>query len=265
MTRDRDRNSMWAMLGSVGGPCSSDWLPCTLFYAALHQGLLGTEFFPRYCAAHPILYCEVGLFFVGVAALLLKAGRSPSQLAHDARRSELETSRSGTIPVEQCGEMLEELERPAGRVPAARISGAACARRWRIVERKGSADGLDDELKYLSELDEVAPARQLWLGADRHLGDSHAGIPWERSSGSPRRWGTSIRSCWRPTSRQAMEGLMAGLYVAFDTTSLALSLSMVLMFVQFFAERWRLQLLSIVDARAAEELRGSFRDGGHVA
>ena len=55
-----------------------------------------------------------------------------------------------------------------------------------------------------------------------------------------------------------MEGLLAGLYVAFDTTALALSLSIVLMFVQFLVDRMETQLLATVDARASEELAGRF-------
>ncbi len=47
----------------------------------------------------------------------------------------------------------------------------------------------------------------------------------------------------------AMEGLLAGLYVAFDTTALALSLSILLMFFQFFVDRVESQLLTVVDAR----------------
>ena len=59
-----------------------------------------------------------------------------------------------------------------------------------------------------------------------------------------------------------MEGLLAGLYVAFDTTALALSLSILLMFVQFFADRLETQLLSIVDTRVNEELVGRFETVG---
>ena len=94
------------------------------------------------------------------------------------------------------------------------------------------------------------------------LGDPDAGVSWERSSGITQALGDLDPNCSRPTSRQAMEGLMAGLYVAFDTTSLALSLSMVLMFVQFLAERMETQLLSIVDTRASEELMGRFETTG---
>ena len=68
------------MLGNVGWPVLIGLAASTAFYTALHRGLLGTQFFPRYCAAHPILYCEVGLFFVGVAALLLKVADLRGQL-----------------------------------------------------------------------------------------------------------------------------------------------------------------------------------------
>ncbi len=59
-----------------------------------------------------------------------------------------------------------------------------------------------------------------------------------------------------------MEGLLAGLYVAFDTTALALSLSILLMFVQFFVDRVETQLLSMVDTRVNEELVGRFETVG---
>ena len=89
---------------------------------------------------------------------------------------QLKTAQSGTIPVEHCSEMLDELsEMPA----AARRSyfGRRLREALENVERKGSADGLDDDLKYLSELDEARQHDSYALGQDRDLGDPHAGIP----------------------------------------------------------------------------------------
>ncbi|MFP6648904.1 MAG: MotA/TolQ/ExbB proton channel family protein, partial [Pirellulaceae bacterium] len=60
----------------------------------------------------------------------------------------------------------------------------------------------------------------------------------------------------------AMQGLLSGLYVAFDTTALALSLSIVLMFLQFLVERCETQLLSVVDHRTDSELVGRFQQAG---
>jgi len=60
----------------------------------------------------------------------------------------------------------------------------------------------------------------------------------------------------------AMQGLLAGLYVAFDTTAIALCFSIGLMFVQFMLDRGESQLLSAVDHRASEELAGRFELNG---
>ena len=60
----------------------------------------------------------------------------------------------------------------------------------------------------------------------------------------------------------AMQKLLDGLYVAFDTTALALSLSIVLMFVQFLIDQIESQLLSKVDDRTNKELLGRFPQWG---
>ncbi len=255
MTRERDRNSLWAMLGNVGWPVLLGLAASTAFYTALHKGLLGTQFFPRYCAAHPILYCEVGLFFVGVAALLLKVADLRSQLG-TTRTIGFETPRSTLVPVEQSAEMLEELDDFPGSARRSYL-GRRLREALEFLDRTGDADGLEEELKYLSELDE---ARQhdsyglvrIVIWATPMLGFLGTVVGITRALGDldPKLLATNIE--------QAMQGLLAGLYVAFDTTSLALSLSMVLMFVQFFAERVETQLLSIVDARAHEELSRRF-------
>jgi hypothetical protein len=55
-----------------------------------------------------------------------------------------------------------------------------------------------------------------------------------------------------------MNGLLAGLYVAFDTTAIALCFSMALMFLQFGIDRMETQLLAAVDDRVGQELLGRF-------
>jgi hypothetical protein len=59
----------------------------------------------------------------------------------------------------------------------------------------------------------------------------------------------------------AMQSLLSGLYVAFDTTALALCLSIVLMFIQFLVDRIETQLLINVDDRVHDELVGCFDIG----
>ena len=56
-------------------------------------------------------------------------------------------------------------------------------------------------------------------------------------------------------SQDAMNGLTAGLYVAFDTTAIGLVLTMAAMFVQFAVNRSELVLLSSIDDRVSETLQ----------
>ena len=57
---------------------------------------------------------------------------------------------------------------------------------------------------------------------------------------------------------EAMEGLLAGLSVAFDTTALALTLSIALMFIQFLVSQGETQLLTAVDQRTIDSLGRRF-------
>jgi hypothetical protein len=62
--------------------------------------------------------------------------------------------------------------------------------------------------------------------------------------------------------QDAIKLLLGGLYVAFDTTAQALLLSMVLMFIQFLADRMEINLLSTVDEIVNDEIAGRFQELG---
>jgi hypothetical protein len=132
------------------------------------------------------------------------------------------------------------------------------------VERKGAADTLDQELRYLADND-VARLHgsfalvRIIIWAIPILGflGTVIGITMALASLSL-------------NLEQSMQEVKAGLATAFDTTALSLSLSMVLMFTQFFCERYETRLLERVDAAASSELVGRFEEsaGGsdpHVA
>ncbi len=250
---------MVAMLGSLGWPLILGLSACTLFYGAYHQGLLGSEFVYRYFASHPVSYFATGMFFVGLAALLLKLLNVAGQF-WALPSIGLDADRSVCLPVEQCGELLDQLE----ELPrAARRSyfGQRLREALEHVERKGAADALDEELKYLADMDE---ARQqdsyalvriiIWATPMLGFLGTVVGITQALGDLDPKMLATAIQT--------AMEGLLAGLYVAFDTTALALTLSIILMFFQFFVDRMETQLLSIVDRRMNEDLVGRFETVG---
>jgi biopolymer transport protein ExbB/TolQ len=225
------------------------------FYILILKGPLSNEAMHRYFASHPVSYCATVMFFVGLASLGLKLIDVVGQQI-SLRRITLDFSDDQELTLEEVPSLLERLhDLPEGLHQSYLARRLRDALTW--VVRKSAAIGLDDELKYLADND---AARQqdsyslvriiIWatpmlgflgtvIGITRALGD--LGTQSELLATDP---------------KTAMQGLLAGLYVAFDTTALALSLSILLMFIQFLVDRLETQLLVEVDRRTNDELTG---------
>ena len=149
-----------------------------------------------------------------------------------------------------------ELARAAGRPGETARVAAEFLSRQAVVRCTGARGtlpfrgGTQRGVEVLSDVDADPPAGELFAGADHHLGDAHAGVS-RTVVGITQALGDLDPQLLATDPKSAMQGLLAGLYVAFDTTAEALSLSMVLMFVQFFADRFESHLLGTVDQRAA--------------
>lgn len=124
------------------------------------------------------------------------------------------------------------------------------------LHRTDSTATAEDELKYLSELDlerqqqRYALARIL-IWATPMLGFLGTVLGISEALG-----GIAIGP--ENNFESMMNGLRGSLYVAFDTTALALTLSMLLMFVLFLIDRFEMQLLSLVDTRTHAEVSRHF-------
>jgi MotA/TolQ/ExbB proton channel family len=264
VTRPQNRSSFTAMLGNLGWPLLLGAAMCSLFLAMLYQGPLHTPLMMRYFAGHPINLCTTVLFFVGLAALLFKF-RDIALEYKAVGEVELPAIPPDGQAIEQVGSLLDTLAAYPARVQKSYI-GRRLNDLLETVERKGAATGLDDELKYLADID---AARQqdsyalvrivIWaapmlgfLGTVVGITDALGDLGQEFASNKEA--ATNLG--------QAMNGLLSGLYVAFDTTAQALLLSMVLMFVQFLCDRLEVQVLSIVDTQVNAEMTGRFQDLG---
>jgi len=224
------------------------------FFAPLQAGWLSGDveaFVRRYFAGHPILCVETTAFFVGLSSLVLKA-LDVSRQASGLSRISLGPVAAGGQPAADSERLLTAL---AEMPPTLRDSYL-----WRRlhaglehVRRKGSADTIEDELKYLSELD---------AGRQHASGGLVRIIIWAIPILGFLGTVVGITLAIANLSPQQLEGslatVVAGLGVAFDTTALALGLSMVLMFIQFLTDRAESRLLDRVDERAADELSGRF-------
>jgi hypothetical protein len=216
------------------------------------SGTLSSPLVTRYFTHHPVEYMETVLFGIGLAALVLKmmeiAGQWPA-----VRQSLLGPVKQGYEPVNQvCQELLQRLH----RLPAPRRFGYFPRRLQAAVEhvfRKGSATDLDDELKYLADVDATQQHNSyalfrviIWA------------IPILGFLGTVIGITMALNGVRTDAIEQSMNDVVTGLGVKFDTTALALSMSIVLMFLHFFVDRWENSLLEEVDRRTQRELDGRF-------
>lgn len=256
-SRPTPRPSLLAIISGLGWPVLLGLASTSLFFALIYRGPLNYPQMHRYFASHPVTFVETGLFFIGLAALLLKALEVVSQFL-GVGGVQLEPIPEAGNSLEDCDRLTQQLD----QLPAT-ARKSPLARRLRDalehVRRAGTDAQLNDELKYLADVDAAKQQESyslvrivVWatpmlgflgtvMGITEALGDLSA---------NAKLLATSIDT--------AIQGLLGGLYVAFDTTALALILSMILMFIQFVIDRVEQQLLSTVDTRANEELVGRF-------
>ena len=228
--------------------------------AAIEKQIIDSPWLLRYLTGHPISKITTYFFFVGFASLVGISWNIFRQFSNLDRVAE-----QFHKPIDCENETLDDLSRsskdvnsqivpkdPADprvvqlmKLPSNRGSDYLVVRLLSLAEfltRKPNAASFEDELKYQSDLgfekksNRYALVRILiWatpmlgflgtvLGISQALGGINVGPDNDFS--------------------QMMTGLQSSLYVAFDTTALALTLSMVLMFGQFLVDRFDTELLS---------------------
>ena len=231
------------------------------FFGLIHMGVITNALVIRYLAGHWVEYVEVAMFFVGLAALVIKGAEIRSQ-RRDVGGEWLEPiPEGGQNPADAQG-LADSLVEADGKEP--REASSYVVRRLRealdLVVRTGSADTLEDHLKYLSDLDAARAAQSyglvrfvIWAIPIMGFLGTVIGI-------------TDAIACLSPSQLDNMTGVVSGLGTAFDTTAIALGLSMVLMLLQFVCDRSEQALLGEVDETAWQTLAGRFQslagDGG---
>ncbi|CAK9114510.1 MotA_ExbB domain-containing protein [Durusdinium trenchii] len=221
------------------------------FYAAIHSGTLHGAFVTRYFGSHPVEYVATSAFFVGLAALMMKLIEAVRQLLLVGNPL-LEEPPVGGQGLEDCQHLLDELDSLPPMEKNTLLVHRVRAGIEHVV-RNRTADELEDELKYLADLDaerahENYGLVRLIIWAIPILGflGTVVGITLAIANLSPEALETSLPE------------VTAGLGVAFDTTAMALGLSIVLMFAQFLANHFEQRLLAVVDHRTGDELLGRF-------
>ena len=254
--------------------------------ASVKRELLTDETVLRYLLGHPVSQITVGMFLVGFASLLLMgrdillqfrsehrirlAGDSPEFL-DDSQSKDLDedledNSHEDLEPQEfeeanplSLSDQAKLLKQELVALPKKYHEHYLWLRLYnalRRIYRSNSISDIDGELKYLAELDRDKQAQkyslvQILIWATPMLGFLGTVLGISQALG-----GIAVG----PDNdfQQMMDGLKGSLYVAFDTTALALTLSMLLMFGQFLIDRFESQLLQTVDHQAHEEINRHF-------
>ncbi len=255
MSQDAQRNSLRASIGSLGWPLIVGAASCSMLYVVILKGPFHASLLHRYVTAHPVSYAATAIFFVGVASLVFRLFNVLGQYSV-LDKAKLPELHPGGQPVRDCSDLLDLVEGWSDRIKRSYL-GRRLADALDYVERTGSSEGLRDELKFLGET----------ADEEQHEGYSLARIViWATPMlgflgtviGITQALGNLDSAELASSPKTAMDKLLAGLYVAFDTTTLALSLSLVSMFFKFFVERLESTLLRLVERRAVQELIGRF-------
>ena len=229
------------------------------FYTLLHAGVVQSPLIKRYFASHPVQYFETGLFFIGMSAILTRLLNVIGQFLSMSDLDVMAKPEGGQAVSDAQG-MLDSIRQLPNYVRKGYLA-RRMEQALEYVARKSTASGLDSELKHLSDMDasrqhEGFALVRIIIWATPMLGflGTVIGITLALADLSPQ----ALVS----TPESAMEGLLAGLAVAFDTTALALILAMVLMFAQYLTGRLETELLEAVDQRVDAEFVGRFRQVG---
>ncbi|MDA7950166.1 MAG: MotA/TolQ/ExbB proton channel family protein [Pirellulaceae bacterium] len=249
-------------LQEVGQPIFWGLVATTIFYGVVLAVLPGisavselSAFLSRYFAGHIVEYVETALFFIGVSVLLRKffsLGCERIALNQATFLGEEEQD----IPVEKVGEFLAKIKEWPEDIRSSAI-GRRIESSLGYIQQVGSASGLEDHLRYLGESEESRQQEsyslvRIFIWATPMLGflGTVVGITLSLGNLSP------VALVENP--EMAMEGLLGGLGVAFDTTAVALSLSILLMFGLFLVERLESEILQEVESSASRQLVGLF-------
>lgn len=238
---------------------TSPWLwggaAATVFYLAIPHAPVGRELLIRYCNSHPLEWVETGLFFVGLAIILTK------YLAlFQEKRALAAVPQLGPDPaLTEFHDALEQLQNAVNR-DLRGLNDTYWGRRLdhllAFFRGRQNCDGLSSQLTYLSEAE-----------ADR-LHNSHAllqtviwSIPILGFLGTVMGITLAIANVTPEQLESSLNDVTGGLAVAFDTTAIALTYSLVLGFASLFIKRGEERLLSQIDEQCRLETHRCFPEG----
>lgn len=230
---------LWGGMATVG------------FYAALRRGLIANELLLRYTAGHPVEYITVTMFFIGMAALLIK-GLSILREKRAIALGPIFPPVREKESIARIGDYLKTVEK------AQQIRGDSFhVRRLKAVltslQLNDNTADLDQELRFLADEDQFRASAnygmiRMFIWAIPILGFLGTVLGITIALGN-------LNLTELETTGKL---LAAGLQVAFDTTALALTLVFFLYFSLYFVQARETIFFQELDRMIDHEVRGRF-------
>jgi hypothetical protein len=204
---------------------------------------------------HPAQQAEIVMFCVALGSLVAKLWQSLPEKA--AFRYQMLPAWDGKpVPVSDAASLLSDVERKPRRLLATYL-GRRIAGILEFLRDRGSAAELDDHMRALGDGDALV------------LESSYAltrfitwAIPILGFLGTVLGITAAISNVSPDVLEKSISGVTDGLAEAFDTTALALSLTMIVMFCSFLVERLEEGVLLSVDSYAERYLAHRFERTG---
>lgn len=224
----------------------------TLFFALLIKGPFELELLKRYCLSHWVCVVTVYLFSIGVVGLSIKWYSAASQtrlIARTASALRRLVKHGQDVPTSNRVDWMLESWRAEPEAVQASWLGSRVVESLQIQQSRGRRNHLEQDLKGLAESS----------GDQQHESYSllrivHWAMPMLGFLGTvlgiSQTLGQLDTEALATKGQEAMNQLTAGLYVAFDTTAIALVLTMISMFIQFGVNRIELRLMNRIDSEA---------------
>lgn len=229
-------------------------VPCAVGLIALLQlGGLGEA--GQHYVKHPVEHVEIVLFGCALAALLTKLWQSRGERAA-CRRHILPAWDGQPVPTVEAVTLYGGLHQLGRRLQQTYL-GRRVAAVLDFVSSRGSAAELDDQMRTLADNDNMAME-----GSYALVRFITWAIPILGFLGTVLGITKAISGVSPDALENSLSSVTDGLAEAFDTTALALALTMIVMFISFLTERVEQGVLETVDRYVDDQLAHRFERTG---
>jgi biopolymer transport protein ExbB/TolQ len=220
------------------------------FYAMLQHPIFHGSLLVKYTAEHPSEYAIISLLFWGLSDIFLKAIKFPREFS--ALKENWLPEHEGPEPIQQAHALLQIVQSKPISLQRTRI-GQRLTHALEHLVAKGSADDFREHLLHLEQVDDdtthgnyrlirfivgISPVLG-FLGTVVHFGTALSGISFDEMM-------------------DKLPLVVGEMGEAFNTTTAALTATMLMMFSLFVCERTELRIVRSVDRNVERDLLNRF-------